>query len=61
MKLETSLCDMCGQLDDTQWHRIWFCRNPQVVAARNRFASETLQAEASKENVDLLWVTRAII
>ena len=60
-ELETSLCDMCGQEDDTLWHRICFCRNPQVVAARNRFASVTLQAEATKGNADLLWVTRAII
>ena len=34
---------------------------PNLVAARNRFASETLQAEATKENVDLLWVTRTIV
>ena len=59
-ELETSLCDMCGQEDDTPWHRIWFCKNPQVVAARNRFASTALQAEATKENTDLLRVTRAL-
>ena len=59
-ELYTSLCDMCGQEDDTLWHRIWFCNNPQVVAARNRFASAALQAEATKANADLLWVTRAI-
>ena len=35
--------------------------NPQVVAARNRFASSALQAEATRENADLLWVKRAII
>ena len=52
---------MCGQENDTLWHRVWFCRNPQVVAARNRFANLTLQAEATRENADLLWVTRAII
>ena len=60
-ELETTLCDMCGQENDTLLHRIWFCRNPQVVAARNRFASPALQAEATRENADLLWVTRAII
>ena len=57
---ETSLCDMCGQEEDTLWHRVWFCKNPQVVAARNRFASATLETEATKENADLLWVTRAV-
>ena len=31
------------------------------MAARNRFASPALQAEATRENADLLWVTRAII
>ena len=59
-ELETSLCDMCHQENDTLYHRIWFCKNPQAVAARNRFASAALQAEATKENADLLWVTRAI-
>ena len=38
-----------------------FCRNPQVVAARSRFANTALQTEATREDVDLLWVTRAII
>ena len=38
-----------------------FCRNPQVVAARNRFANPALQGRSDKENADLLWVTRAII
>ena len=60
-ELETTLCDMCGQENDTLWHRIWLCRNPQVVAARNRFANTALQTEATREDVDLLWVTRAII
>ena len=59
-ELENSLCDMCGQEEDTLWHRVWFCKNPLVVAARNRFASATLQAEATKESADLLWFTRAI-
>ena len=54
-ELETTLCDMRGQ------DRIWFCRNPQVVAARNRFANPALQTEATQKDVDLLWVTRAII
>ena len=31
------------------------------MAARNRFANLTLQEEATRENADLLWVTRAII
>ena len=60
-ELETTLCDMCGQENDTLWHRIWFCRNPQEVAARNRFANPALQTEATRKDVDLLWVTRAII
>ena len=60
-ELETTLCDMCGQENDTLWHRIWFCRNPQLVAARNRFANPALQTEATRKDVDLLWVTRAII
>ena len=60
-ELETTLCDMCGQENDTLWHRIWFCRNPQVVPARNRFANTALQTEATREDVDLLCVTRAII
>ena len=49
------------QENDTLWHGVWFCRNPPLVAARNRFASPALQAEATRENADLLWVTRAII
>ena len=60
-ELESTLCDMCGQERDTLWHRIWFCRNPQVLAARNRFVNPALQAEATRVNADLLWVTRAII
>ena len=36
-------------------------QKPLAVAARNRFASVTLQAEATKEGADLLWVMRAII
>ena len=55
-------CVTCaGKENDTLWHRIWFCRNPQVVAARNRFANTALQTEATRENADMLWVTRAII
>ena len=52
---------MCGQEEDTLWHRIWFCKNPLVVAARSRFANAALQAEATRESADLLWFTRAIV
>ena len=28
------LCGMWGQAEETQWHRMWFGTDPQVVAAR---------------------------
>ena len=60
-EMENSLCDMCGQEEDTLWHRIWFCKNPLVVAVRSRFANAAFQTEATRESADLLWFTRAIV
>ena len=29
------LCPLCGQADDTVWHRLWECTAPQCVSARS--------------------------
>ena len=39
---DTPKCAMCGEADDTLFHRVWECTNAQVMAARSECAAPTL-------------------
>jgi hypothetical protein len=51
-------CPMCGRRGDTMRHRIWRCRHPDVVAARDAVAPQWLQREQDRRaEDDSFWVT----
>ena len=58
--IESDLCEMCGQAEDTLHPRIWVCTLSLVVAARARFGTSELRQEAIAEGVNKLWFAKAI-
>ncbi len=51
-------CPLCGAQGDTVRHRIWRCRHPKAVEARDSVAPQWLQKEEQRRPADdSMWVT----
>ncbi len=54
-------CPLCGCDGDSVFHRVWQCRHPAVVEARERVTPAWLRAEAARRGPSDLLYTKAII